>query len=312
MEILIDVILRAGHSAVELSLFVLLPVMVVMLSLMRLLEARGVLDWLVARLAPLLRPLGLTGLGVFAALQISFVSFAAPVATLAMMEQRGTSDRHLATTLAMVMAMAQANASFPLAALGLRLGPLLAFSLLGGLVAAAATYYVFARSLDSSEVPLDETLQHRVVSDTKGVLDTINHAGAEAFRISVGAIPMLVLSLVVVTALSEVGAIDLLTRFLAPAMAALSLNTALILPTLTKYLAGGTAMMGVMAEMLRAGTASVELLNQSAGFLIQPLDIPGVAILIAAGRRVAAVWKPAALGAVAGIFVRTLGHALLG
>ena len=61
MEILIDVILRAGRSAVALSLFVLLPVMVVMLSLMRLLEARGVLDWLVARLAPLLRPLGLTG-----------------------------------------------------------------------------------------------------------------------------------------------------------------------------------------------------------------------------------------------------------
>ena len=120
------------------------------------------------------------------------------------------------------------------------------------------------------------------------------------------------LSLVVVTALSEIGAIALLTSLLAPAMAALNLDTALILPTLTKYLAGGTAMMGVMADMLRAGTASVDLLNQSAGFLIQPLDIPGVAILIAAGRRVTAVWKPAALGAVVGILVRTLGHALLG
>ncbi len=54
MDILIDVILRAGRSAVELSLFVLLPVMIVMLSLMRLLEARGVLDWIVHRLAPLL------------------------------------------------------------------------------------------------------------------------------------------------------------------------------------------------------------------------------------------------------------------
>ena len=54
MDILIDIILKAGRSAVELSLFVLLPVMVVMLSLMRLLEARGALDWCVARLAPLL------------------------------------------------------------------------------------------------------------------------------------------------------------------------------------------------------------------------------------------------------------------
>ena len=55
MDILIDIILKAGRSAVELSLFVLLPVMVVMLSLMRLLEAKGILDRFVARLAPLLR-----------------------------------------------------------------------------------------------------------------------------------------------------------------------------------------------------------------------------------------------------------------
>jgi hypothetical protein len=41
MDLLIDVILRAGRSAVELSFFILLPVMIVMLSLMRLLEARG-------------------------------------------------------------------------------------------------------------------------------------------------------------------------------------------------------------------------------------------------------------------------------
>ncbi|HXE41097.1 MAG TPA: nucleoside recognition domain-containing protein, partial [Azonexus sp.] len=61
MEILIDIILKSGRSAVELALFVLLPVMVVMLSLMRLLEARGVLDWVVGLLAPLLKPFGLTG-----------------------------------------------------------------------------------------------------------------------------------------------------------------------------------------------------------------------------------------------------------
>ena len=140
MSLLIDVILRAGRSAIELSLFILLPVMVVMLCLMRLLEAKGVLDWLVARLAPRLKPLGLTGLGVFAALQIQFVSFAAPVATLTMMEQRGTSDRHLAATLAMVMAMAQANVVFPMTAMGLHFLPVLAFPCLGGLVAAAATY----------------------------------------------------------------------------------------------------------------------------------------------------------------------------
>ena len=311
MDILIDLILKSGRSAVELALFVLLPVMVVMLSLMRLLEARGVLDGLVARLAPLLRPFGLNGLGVFAALQINFVSFAAPMATLTMMEQRGASDRHLAATLAMVFAMAQANAAFPMLTMGLDFGLTLLFSLLGGLVAAAATYYLFGRQLSAQEGVVDEHLQHPQAESAKGVLDVINRAGAEAFKIAVGAIPMLVLSLVIVMALRRFGAIDLLTVWLTPLLTFLSIDPVLILPALTKYLAGGTAMMGVMDDMRRSGQVSVELLNASAGFLISPFDLPGVAVLISAGRRVAAVWKPAALGACLGIALRTVGHALL-
>ena len=313
MDLLIDVILRAGRSAVELSFFILLPVMIVMISLMRLLEARGVLDWVVARLTPALRPLGLTGLGGFAALQINFVSFAAPVATLAMMDQRGASSRHLAATLAMVLAMAQANVSMPMAAMGLQFGPLLAWSVVGGLIAAAATYYVFGRGLSDVEEAVDETLHHPVAESAKGVLDVINRAGAEAFKIAVGSIPMLVLSLTVVLALRRLGALDALTLWLSPALLAVGADPALILPTLTKFLAGGTAMMGVMDEMLRAGTASAATLNgASAGLLIHPLDIPGVAVLISAGRRVADVWKPAALGAVVGILVRAAGHLLIG
>ena len=310
MELITDIILRAGRSAVELSLFVLLPIMVVMLAIMRLLEARGVLDKVVARLAPLLAPAGLTGLGVFAALQINFVSFAAPVATLAMMEQRGASTRHLAATLAMVMAMAQANVVFPMAAMGLAFLPTLLWSLAGGLLAAAVTYHVFGRHLDPQEGRLDETLRHPVADDAKGVLDVINRAGAEAFKIAVGAIPMLVLSLVAVTALKKFGAIDALTALIAPLLLAIGIDPILILPTLTKYLAGGTAMMGVMDDMRRAGQVSVELLNASAGFLIHPFDIPGVAVLISAGKRIAAVWKPAALGACVGIAVRSIGHAV--
>ncbi|NMG44300.1 nucleoside recognition family protein [Aromatoleum toluvorans] len=311
MDIITDIILRAGRSAVELALFVLLPVMVVMLSLMRLLEAKGVLDRFVHALAPLLRPAGLTGLGVFAALQINFVSFAAPIATLTMMESRGASDRHLAATLAMVMAMSQANAAFPMIAMGLDFGLTLALSVVGGLVAAAVTYHGFGRGLSASEGPVDETLHHRVAEDAKGVLDVINRAGAEAFKIAVGAIPMLVLALVAVMALRSSGAVDLLTRALAPVLAAVSIDPALILPTLTKYIGGGTAMMGVMDDMLRDGTASVAMLNRSAGFLIHPLDVPGVAVLISAGRRVAGVWKPAAVGAGVGILARTVGHVWL-
>lgn len=310
MDFLIDTILRAGRSAVELSLFVLLPVMVVMLSLMRLLEAKGVLDRVVTLLTPALRPLGLTGLGVFAALQINFVSFAAPMATLAMMEQRGASDRHLAATLAMVMAMAQANASLPMAAMGLSLGPTLLLSLVGGLAAAAATYHLFGRHLDPREQSLDETLHHPAAESAKGVLDVINRAGAEAFKIAVGAIPMLVLSLVAVTALRGLGAIDALGSLIGPLLDMAGISRSLILPTLTKYLAGGTAMMGIIDEMLRQGLITAATLNHSAGFLIHPFDLPGVAVLISAGRRVAAVWKPAALGAVVGIALRSLGHLL--
>ncbi len=308
MEILIEILLKAGRSAVELSLFILLPVMVVMLSLMRLLEARGALDWVVAKLAPVLRPFGLTGLGVFAALQINFVSFAAPMATLTMMDQRGASDRHIAATLAMVFAMAQANAALPMMTMGLDIGLALLWSLIGGLAAAAATWYLFGRRLSAAEGVVDEHLSHPVAESAKGVLDVINRAGAEAFKLAVGAIPMLVLSLVVVTALRTFGAIDLLTTLLGPLLDLLGIDRMLVLPTLTKYLAGGTAMMGVVDEMRRAGQMSVELLNASAGFLISPFDLPGVAVLIAAGPRVAKVWKPAALGACIGIALRTVGH----
>jgi len=311
MDLLTDIILRAGRSAIELSLFVLLPVMVVMLSLMRLLEAKGVLDWMVARVAPLLRPAGLTGLGVFAALQINFVSFAAPVATLTMMESRGASDRHLAATLAMVMAMAQANVTFPMAAMGLQFGLTLLLSVLGGLVAAAATYHGFGRRLSTAEGRVDETLHHQVADNAKGVLDVINRAGSEAFKIAVGSIPMLVLALVAVMALRATGAIDAIKDMLTPLLALLGIDPALILLSLTKYIAGGTAMMGVMDEMLKSGTTTIATLNHSAGFLIHPLDVAGVAIMMSAGRRVAAVWKPAALGAVVGIAVRTAGHVLL-
>lgn len=312
MNSLVTVILPAGRAAIELSLFVLLPIMVVMLSIMRLLEARGLMDWLVARLAPMLRPFGLTGLGVFAALQVSFVSFAAPLATLSMMESRGASDRHLAAAFALVLAMAQANATFPMAALGLQVGPTLAWSLLGGLAAAAATTYLFGRTLSDAEHKMDETLRHPVAEDTKGVLDVINRAGAEAFKIAIGAIPMLVLALVAITALRQAGAIDLLIRLLSPGLLLAGIDPAVILPTLTKYLAGGTAMLGVVDEQVRQGTMPARLLNASAGFLIHPLDLPGVAILMSAGRRVAAVWRPACLGAAVGIALRTLGHVLVG
>lgn len=56
-----------------------------------------------------------------------------------------------------------------------------------------------------------------------------------------------------------------------------------ILPALGKYLAGGTAMMGVMGEPLRDGQIDSAELNRSIGFLRNPLDLPGLAILLSTG-----------------------------
>jgi len=49
------------------------------------------------------------------------------------------SDRHLAATLAIMFAMAQANTAFPMMTMGPHLGRTLVFSLIGGLAAATLT-----------------------------------------------------------------------------------------------------------------------------------------------------------------------------
>ncbi|WP_448647397.1 nucleoside recognition domain-containing protein [Pseudomonas mohnii] len=307
----ISIILTSGRSAVELALFVLLPVMVIMLSIMRLLEAAGVMDWVVARLAPVLKPLGLTGLSLFALLQVNFVSFAAPLATLTTMERKGASDRHLAATLAMIFAMGQANVVFPLTAIGLKLGEFVILSILGGLIASVATYYVIGRRLSCDGNAVDSPLAHPTIDDPKGILAIINHAGSEAFRISIGAIPLVALSLVAVTIIKDLGVFGWFETLLTPLLNALHIDPILIVPSFTKYLAGGTALLGVMVELQHGGHIDSHLVNLSAGWLVHTLDLVGIAILISAGPRVARVWKPAALGALVGIFARTAGHIIL-
>jgi hypothetical protein len=81
-----------------------------------------------------------------------------------------------------------------------------------------------------------------------------------------------------------------------------------VLPLATKYLAGGTAMMGVTLELIQQGVMTMAEFHRLAGFLITPLDVVGVSILIAAGPRVAAVARPAVLGGLAGILVRGVLH----
>lgn len=305
------IILHAGRAGVELALFVLLPVMVVMLSVMRLLEAKGILDKVVLVVAPILRPFGLPGLGVFALIQILFVSFAAPMATLAMMDKGGSPRRHIAATLAMVLGMAQANVVFPMAALGLNAPVVMGVSALCGLIGAGLTYHIFARNLPDRDDDNPMVVKHKDADGPKGILDVINKAGAEALKIAVGAIPMLVLALVFVALMRASGIMGFLEELFTPMLASLDLPSSVIMGTITKYIAGGTAMMGVAKDFLDQGLMSVNEFNRLAGFWIHPYDVAGIAVLISAGPRVASVLKPALLGAGVAIILRTIAHGLI-
>jgi spore maturation protein SpmB len=306
-----DLILVSGRAAVELALFILLPIMIVMLTLMRLLEARGVLDRIVDRLSPWMHPLGIPGLGIFALLQVLLVSFAAPVATLTMMDKGGLSRRHIAATLALVFGAAQANVVFPMSAMGLNGLATLLISALAALAGAAATYHWFSRDLPEEAEPPEPRPAHPEADDTKGVLKVVNRAGGEAFGIAVGALPMLVLSLLLVNILRSAGAVGVLETLTAPLFGLLDLPGSVTLAIITKAIAGGTAMMGVSADLLQQGMMDAGDVNRVAGMLIHPFDIAGIAVLISAGPRVASVLRPAIYGALIAIAIRTVLHLLI-
>ncbi|PIE02328.1 MAG: hypothetical protein CSA79_00045 [Thiothrix nivea] len=141
-------------------------------------------------------------------------------------------------------------------------------------------------------------------------MEVISNAGREAFTISVNAMPMLVLALLLVNILRTLGVLELLETVLAPVFLWLDLPPAALLSVITKYIAGGTAMMGIMMDSLEQGLVSVQDFNRLAGFLIHPLDVAGVAMMISAGKRVAEVLKPALYGAAVAIMMRTVLHYL--
>jgi spore maturation protein SpmB len=310
MEEFIKIILVSGKSALDLALYILLPVLVIMMALMKVIEARGILTLVARFLSPLLKLVGIPGAGVFAMLQLLLVSFAAPLATLTIMEKDHTARRQIAATLAMVFTMSQANVVFPLVTVGLDLGVIMLTSLLGGLAAAAATYYVFARSSGA------EDLTHGALppAEKRPKTTTFNLmilGGQEAIQIILGAIPILVLALFLVNVFKAIGAIALLEGLLAPFFALIGFPSVAVLPIATKYLAGGTAMMGVMLNLLKEGVMTPLEMNRMAGFLINPCDLVGVAVLISAGSRCASVVRPAIAGAVVGVLLRAGLHLLI-
>ena len=307
---IIEIIMSAGRVSVDVALYTLLPIMVVMLIIMKYLEEKGVLDAIVRLTSPALKPFGISGMGIFALIQLNFVSFAAPLAALAIMERRGTSDRHLAATLAMVFAMGQANVFYPLTPFGLHWGAAIGISLIGGLAASSFTYYLAGRRLSSATLR-DEEGDLAQEKPRAGLIAVINGAGADAIRLSLGSLPMLLLSLTVVGILKAAGVVEALTSLLTPLMSFFHISTVYVLLTLTKCLAGGTAYFGVASEMAQHGQLTAAQINASAGFLVQTLDLPGIGIFLGIASRFVRLFRFALAGAIVGILLRTLLHALL-
>lgn len=303
MSELINLVMHAGHSALDVAVYTLLPIMVVMMILMRFLELYGVIDRLVVLIGPLLKPFGLSGLSVVAMLQMSLVSFVAPLPTLTLMEDRGVSDRSLSAATAAMLAMAPANALFPIASFGASAGTGILLSVLGGLTAASSCYYIFGRRLSCAEI--SPSLTEKAALTNPSFLKTIEISGIEAMRIVVRIIPMLMLSLLLVYGSEKAGLVTALTHALTPVFTEIGLSTEIILPALTKYLAGSTALTALYQDMAAHGGISPVLLNDGAvGFLLHPFDIAGIAILLSAGHRVARGAVPAIISALAGIAAR--------
>jgi len=307
---IIDIIMSAGKASVDVALYTLIPIMVVMLFIMKYLEIKGVLDFVVRHATPLLKPFGITGLAFFAMIQLNFVSFAAPLAALAIMEKRGTSDRHMAATLAMLFAMGQASTFYPLIPAGLHWSTALIISICGGVLAAAATYNLFGRKLsDAALLNEDEAVTN---SENKmGLIGIINSAGSDAIRLALGSLPMLIISLSVVGMLKEAGGIEMLTRLVSPLLDKLNISEVYILPALTKCLAGGTAYYGVVAGLVEKGLYSAHNINASAGLLIQTFDLPGIGIYLGLSSRFPRLFRFAVPGILLGIALRATVHAIL-
>jgi len=311
MQEFLKILFASGQKGFELAFFILMPIMVFMMAVMRVLDQTGVLRRVAIVAAPFLLLFGIPGLGVFAIVQILFVSFAAPVSTFRIMDQDAAiSDRKIAAGFAAILCMSQANATFPLSAFGLNLPVTMATSIIGGLVSALLTYRFFARHLpDGIELPAADEIHPS--GNKQNLIQMILSGGEEGFQLVLKAVPVLVLAVLLVNVLKAVGAIQVMETLCGPAFALIGVSPASVLPIITKYIAGGTAMMGTTLPMLQDQSMTALDLNRIAGFTINTLDPVGLAVLVSAGRRFGAFALPAVKGALFGIFVRGILHLVI-
>ncbi len=321
MQELLNIMLDSGRTGVELSLYIILPIMVIMMAIMHVLDKKNILNWVAKGFSPLLILFGLPGLGVFAIIQILFISFAAPVSTLKIMEHdESISDAGIAATLAAILVMAQANAVFPLAAVGLNVPVGIVTSLIGGLI---ASFIAFKLSGGHTSIkttshvhieptePTEPSEPIRQQVKTKKIVPLLFEGGEAGLAIVLKSIPPLIIAIFMVNLFKRYGVIDFLEVILSPALTLIGIPTVAVLPIVTKFIAGGTAMMAIILDLMKEGAMSVTDLNRIAGFTLNPLDPVGLAVLMATGSRVTKVAKPAIIAAIIGIVIRGILHLII-
>lgn len=315
MQQIIDLILISGAKAVDLSLYLILPIMVVMMAVMKVLEEKKILDKIALLFSPILILFGLPGLGVFALIQILFISFAAPVATLKLMDSNSNiPNASIAATLAAILVMAQANASFPLAAVGLNLPINLITSLIAGLLASLIAFKTCSKN-GLHDIQQDATshekISHQNNQTKKNIISILFQGGEEGLQITLKSIPPLVIAVLMVNIFQQYGIIELLEALMSPLLSRIGIPSIAVLPIVTKFIAGGTAMMAITLDLMKDGLMTIPELNKMAGFTLNPLDPVGIAVLMAAGPRISKVTRPAIIAAVIGIAIRGGLHLLI-
>ena len=312
MKAFIDLMIQSGETGVNISLYSLLPVMVIMMALMRTLEDRGILQKIAVRITPLLILFGLPGLGAFAIIQILFINFAAPIVTLKLMEnnQRITKSM-IAATLAAILVMSQANTTFPLMVVGLNLPIMIITSLIGGLTAGFIAYKMTVKEDTQIEIIEEAAMEVAATKEKKNIIQVLFSGGEEGMQIVLKSIPPLILALFLVNVFKKFGVISMIELVLSPILVKIGIPGIAVLPIVSKYLAGGTAMMAVTLDLVNNGLLSVTELNRIAGFTVNPFDPVGIALLVSAGPRVASIAKPAMKAAFIGIVIRAIIHLII-
>ncbi|HOM37788.1 MAG TPA: nucleoside recognition family protein [Spirochaetota bacterium] len=303
---IIDIIKTSGKTGFEIGVYILLPILVVMMAFMRLIEKKGILVKIAFITSPVMFFSGLPAIGLFAVLQILFVNFAAPLATLAIMEEDDSiSEREVAAVLAVIFSMPQANATFPLTLKGLNLGITIFFALISMFLTGMITYHLLTRNMGDHSLKLLKKINYQ--KSNEKILRIIMDSGAEGFKLALNSIPMIIIALFIVNVLKGIGFIEFLESVLKPVFSHLGIPSTTVLPVVTKYIAGGTAMMGVTIDLMDKGLLNSLDLNRIAGFVINPLDPVGVAIL-ASSSKTSRVLKKAIMGGIIGILIKGILH----